>query len=155
MRSVHVSAREVESFRLNLNTWHSDMVLQAKGSNMVLLTDGNDLNIYTVKGELISSFKEHLQPITSVCVVRTSSSSSSSSLTLTFTTHRNETRSHAFDSRQDDFRVVTASRDLSLRVLTWKKDGDKGLTLESQYNLLGGSHSMSRYGPSFITDFYI
>ncbi|XP_053500156.1 F-box/WD repeat-containing protein 12 isoform X3 [Ictalurus furcatus] len=105
-------AREVESFQLNLNTWHSDMVLQAKGSNMVLLTDGNDLNIYTVKGELISSFKEHLQPITSVCV--------------------------------DDFRVVTASRDLSLRVLTWKKDGDKGLTLESQYNLLGGSHSMSR-----------
>ncbi|MCI4387087.1 hypothetical protein PGIGA_G00070200 [Pangasianodon gigas] len=103
---------KVESFRLNLNSRHSDIVLQAKGNNTVLLTDGNDLKVYTLKGELISSFKEHLQPITSVCV--------------------------------DDFRVVTASQDLSLRVLTWRKDRDKGLTLESQYHLLGGSHTMSR-----------
>ncbi|XP_059898742.1 F-box/WD repeat-containing protein 12 [Gadus macrocephalus] len=44
----------------------------------------------------------------------------------------------------DSFRVVTASRDLSLRVLTWKEDGDKGLTLENRYHLLGGSHTMSR-----------
>ena len=40
---------------------------------------------------------------------------------------------------------MTASRDLSLRVLTWKEDGDKGLTLENRYHLLGGSHTMSRY----------
>ncbi|XP_060793104.1 F-box/WD repeat-containing protein 12 isoform X2 [Neoarius graeffei] len=105
-------AQQVESFALDLNSWHSDIVLQAKGSGMVLLTDGNDLKVYTLKGELLSSFKEHSQPITSVCV--------------------------------NDFRVVTASRDLSLRVLTWRKDGDKGLTLESQYHLLGGSHNMSR-----------
>ncbi|XP_037540647.1 F-box/WD repeat-containing protein 12 [Nematolebias whitei] len=42
------------------------------------------------------------------------------------------------------FCVVTASRDLSLRVLTWRSDRDQGLTLESRYHLLGGSHSMSR-----------
>ncbi|XP_040008817.1 F-box/WD repeat-containing protein 12 isoform X1 [Xiphias gladius] len=44
----------------------------------------------------------------------------------------------------DSFRVVTASQDLSLRVLMWKNDRDRGLTLESKYHLLGGSHSMSR-----------
>ncbi|XP_067303084.1 F-box/WD repeat-containing protein 12 isoform X2 [Pseudorasbora parva] len=44
----------------------------------------------------------------------------------------------------DSFRVVTASRDLSLRVLTWKNDPEHGLTLESQYHLLGGSHTRSR-----------
>ena len=41
--------------------------------------------------------------------------------------------------------MVTASRDLSLRVLTWNYDSQKGLSLESQYTLLGGSHTMSRY----------
>uniref|UniRef100_A0A8D3AQ06 Si:ch73-142c19.1 n=1 Tax=Scophthalmus maximus TaxID=52904 RepID=A0A8D3AQ06_SCOMX len=44
----------------------------------------------------------------------------------------------------DSFRVVTASQDLSLRVLTWKNDRDNALTLESRYHLLGGSHTMSR-----------
>ncbi|XP_070824864.1 F-box/WD repeat-containing protein 12 [Chaetodon trifascialis] len=44
----------------------------------------------------------------------------------------------------DSFRVVTASQDLSLRVLTWRNDRDRGLTLESRYHLLGGSHTMSR-----------
>ncbi|KAK5863805.1 hypothetical protein PBY51_000805 [Eleginops maclovinus] len=43
----------------------------------------------------------------------------------------------------DSFRVVTASQDLSLRVLTWRKDSGNG-TLESQYHLLGGSHTVSR-----------
>ncbi|CAN9515396.1 unnamed protein product [Ophioblennius macclurei] len=44
----------------------------------------------------------------------------------------------------DSFRAVTASQDLSLRVLTWKHAAGGGLTLESQYHLLGGSHTMSR-----------
>ncbi|CAB1424765.1 unnamed protein product [Pleuronectes platessa] len=44
----------------------------------------------------------------------------------------------------DNFRVVTASQDLSLRVLTWTKNKDNGLSLESRYHLLGGSHTMSR-----------
>lgn len=46
---------------------------------------------------------------------------------------------------QDSFRVVTASQDLSLRVLTWRNDGEHGWTLESRYHLLGGSQTMSRY----------
>lgn len=50
---------------------------------------------------------------------------------------------------QDSFRVVTASRDLSLRVLTWRNDPEHGLTLASQYHLLGGSLTRSRY--SIIT----
>ncbi|KPP67765.1 hypothetical protein Z043_113605 [Scleropages formosus] len=44
----------------------------------------------------------------------------------------------------DNFRVVTASRDLSLRVLTWKKDPHGGVSLESRFHLLGGSHTMAR-----------
>uniref|UniRef100_A0A1A8S7Q8 F-box and WD repeat domain containing 12 n=1 Tax=Nothobranchius rachovii TaxID=451742 RepID=A0A1A8S7Q8_9TELE len=44
----------------------------------------------------------------------------------------------------DSFRVVTASQDLSLRVLTWRNHRDGGLTLESRYHLLGGSHTMAR-----------
>uniref|UniRef100_W5KNE5 Si:ch73-142c19.1 n=1 Tax=Astyanax mexicanus TaxID=7994 RepID=W5KNE5_ASTMX len=105
-------AQQVESFKLELNQWHSDLILKAKGSNTLLLTDGNDLKVYTLKGALIATFKDHTQPIISLCV--------------------------------DNFRVVTASRDLSLRVLTWRNDREAGLTLESQYHLLGGSHSMSR-----------
>ncbi|XP_017553743.1 F-box/WD repeat-containing protein 12 [Pygocentrus nattereri] len=105
-------AQQVESFKLDLSHSHSDMILQAKGNSTILVTDGNDLKVYTLKGALIANFKDHLQPIVSLCV--------------------------------DNFRVVTASRDLSLRVLTWRNDRDKGLTLESQYHLLGGSHTMSR-----------
>ncbi len=41
--------------------------------------------------------------------------------------------------------MVTASRDLSLRILTWRNDPEHGLTLESQYHLLGGSLTRSRY----------
>ncbi|MBN3297750.1 FBW12 protein, partial [Amia calva] len=44
----------------------------------------------------------------------------------------------------DSFRVVTASQDLSLRVLTWQQLKDKGLSLDSRYHLLGGSHMFSR-----------
>uniref|UniRef100_A0A673CGL9 F-box domain-containing protein n=1 Tax=Sphaeramia orbicularis TaxID=375764 RepID=A0A673CGL9_9TELE len=43
----------------------------------------------------------------------------------------------------DSFRVVTASQDLSLRVLTWTNDRDRGVALEGRYHLLGGSHTMS------------
>ncbi|XP_068604492.1 F-box/WD repeat-containing protein 12 [Brachionichthys hirsutus] len=44
----------------------------------------------------------------------------------------------------DSLRVVTASEDLSLRVMTWRKDRDRGMILESRYHLLGGSHTMFR-----------
>ncbi|XP_066528327.1 F-box/WD repeat-containing protein 12 isoform X2 [Hoplias malabaricus] len=105
-------AQQVESFQLELNQRHSDVSVHAKGNSTILVTNGSDLNVYNLKGALISTFKDHLQPIISLCV--------------------------------DNFRVVTASRDLSLRVLTWRNDKEKGLTLESQYQLLGGSHTMSR-----------
>ncbi|KAI4885510.1 hypothetical protein NFI96_023599 [Prochilodus magdalenae] len=105
-------AQQVESFKLDLSHWGSDIILQAKGSGTILVTDGNDLKVFTLKGDLIASFKDHREPIVSFCV--------------------------------DNFRVVTASRDLSLRVLTWRNDREKGLALESQYHLLGGSHTMSR-----------
>lgn len=44
----------------------------------------------------------------------------------------------------DSFRVVTASQDLSMRVLTWKNKREGGQSLEGRYHLLGGSHTMSR-----------
>uniref|UniRef100_A0AAV2M0F2 F-box/WD repeat-containing protein 12 n=1 Tax=Knipowitschia caucasica TaxID=637954 RepID=A0AAV2M0F2_KNICA len=42
----------------------------------------------------------------------------------------------------DSFRVVTASLDLSMRVLTWTNRRDAEQTLEGRYHLLGGSHSI-------------
>ncbi|XP_023660725.2 F-box/WD repeat-containing protein 12 [Paramormyrops kingsleyae] len=58
-------------------------------------------------------------------------------LLATFEDHTEPIASFCVDS----FRVVTASRDLSLRVLTWKKERDAGLSLESRFHLLGGSHT--------------
>ncbi|XP_067228515.1 F-box/WD repeat-containing protein 12 isoform X1 [Chanodichthys erythropterus] len=104
-------AQQVASFRVELSH-RSDVVLEARGSSTLLVVDGKHLKVYTFKGELVASFEDHLQPITSLCV--------------------------------DSFRVVTASRDLSLRVLTWRNDPEHGLTLASQYHLLGGSLTRSR-----------
>ncbi|XP_033825884.1 F-box/WD repeat-containing protein 12 [Periophthalmus magnuspinnatus] len=53
----------------------------------------------------------------------------------------------------DSFRVVTASLDLSMRVLTWKNNQDGGQTLEGRYHLLGGSHSMSRGFTHVVCDY--
>ncbi|XP_072305022.1 F-box/WD repeat-containing protein 12 [Eucyclogobius newberryi] len=53
----------------------------------------------------------------------------------------------------DSFRVVTASRDLSMRVLTWKNHRDGKQTLEGRYHLLGGSHSMSRGFTHVVCDY--
>lgn len=107
-----ILVQQVESFPLTLNTWSSNILLEAKDSNCLVLASGQELWIYSLKGAQLASFKEHVMPISSICV--------------------------------DSFRAVTASQDLSLRVLTWKNDRDRGLTLESQYHLLGGSHTMSR-----------
>ncbi|XP_040920664.1 F-box/WD repeat-containing protein 12 [Toxotes jaculatrix] len=107
-----IQVQQVESFPLTLNTWSSHILLEAKDSNCLALAAGQELWVYTLKGTLLASFKEHTMPISSLCL--------------------------------DSFRVVTASQDLSLRVLTWKNDRDNGLTLESRYHLLGGSHTMSR-----------
>ncbi|XP_047466042.1 F-box/WD repeat-containing protein 12 [Mugil cephalus] len=106
-----IQVQQVESFPLTLNTWSSNILLEAKDSNCIVLAANEQLWVYSLKGALIANFKEHVMPISAIYV--------------------------------DSFRVVTASQDLSLRVLTWRNDRDRGLTLESQYHLLGGSHSMS------------
>lgn len=102
----------MESFPLTLDSRSSHILLEAKDSNCIVLAADQQLRVYSLKGALLASFKEHAMPISSISV--------------------------------DSFRVVTASQDLSLRVLTWRNDRDDGLTLESQYHLLGGSHTMSR-----------
>lgn len=107
-----IIVQQVESFPLTLNASSSYILLAAKDSNCIVLAAGEQLWVYSLKGVMLASFKEHTLPISSICV--------------------------------DSFRVVTASKDLSLRVLTWKNDRDYGLTLESRYHLLGGSHTMSR-----------
>ncbi|KAM4563169.1 F-box/WD repeat-containing protein 12 isoform 2-T2 [Odontesthes bonariensis] len=107
-----IQVQQVESFPLTLHTRSSEILLEAKSSNCIVVAADEQLLVYSLKGALLSSFKDHTMPISSICV--------------------------------DSFRVVTASQDLSLRVLTWRNDKDHGLTLESQYHLLGGSHTMSR-----------
>ncbi|XP_008286458.1 F-box/WD repeat-containing protein 12 [Stegastes partitus] len=109
-KSAEILVQQVKFFNLELR--HSDILLQAKDSNCIVLAAGEQLWVYSLKGDLLASFKDHTRPISSISV--------------------------------DSFRVVTASQDLSLRVLTWRNDRDRGLTLESQYHLLGGSHTMSR-----------
>ncbi|KAM9351486.1 F-box/WD repeat-containing protein 12 [Symphorus nematophorus] len=109
---TEIQVQQVESFPLTLNTRSSDILLEAKDSNCLVLAADQTLWVYSLKGALLASFIEHTMPISSICV--------------------------------DSFRVVTASQDLSLRVLTWRNDRDRGLTLESRYHLLGGSHTMSR-----------
>ncbi|XP_013880930.1 F-box/WD repeat-containing protein 12 [Austrofundulus limnaeus] len=108
---IHV--QQVESFPLSQNiSLSSGVLLEARSSNCLVLSAGDELWVYSLKGALLANFKDHTRPISSICV--------------------------------DSFRVVTASQDLSLRVLMWRNDRDQGLTLESQYHLLGGSHTMSR-----------
>uniref|UniRef100_A0A1A8RKS2 F-box and WD repeat domain containing 12 n=1 Tax=Nothobranchius rachovii TaxID=451742 RepID=A0A1A8RKS2_9TELE len=109
---TEIQVQQVESFPLMLSAWSSGLHLAAKSSNCMVLAAGEQLWLYSLKGVLLSSFKDHTGPITSISV--------------------------------DSFRVVTASQDLSLRVLTWRNHRDGGLTLESRYHLLGGSHTMAR-----------
>uniref|UniRef100_A0A1A7WW60 F-box and WD repeat domain containing 12 n=1 Tax=Iconisemion striatum TaxID=60296 RepID=A0A1A7WW60_9TELE len=109
---TEIQVQQVESFPLMLSAWSPGLHLEAKSSDCMVLAAGEQLWVYSLKGVLLSSFKDHTGPITSISV--------------------------------DSFRVVTASQDLSLRVLTWRNHSDGGLTLESQYHLLGGSHTMSR-----------
>ncbi|XP_061120155.1 F-box/WD repeat-containing protein 12 [Syngnathus typhle] len=110
--TTQIQVQQVESFLLPLNSTSSNILLEAKDSNSIVMAADRHLWVYSLKGSLLASFEEHMMPITSICV--------------------------------DSFRVVTASQDLSLRVLTWKHDRDGGSTLESRYHLLGGSHTMSR-----------
>ncbi|KAM6978011.1 F-box/WD repeat-containing protein 12 [Aplochiton taeniatus] len=107
-----IQVQQVESFQMALQNRASKVIMEARGGSALVVALDSSLMIYSLKGSLLASFKDHTEAITSICV--------------------------------DSFRVVTASRDLSLRVQTWRTDREKGITLESRYHLLGGSHSMSR-----------
>lgn len=138
-----------------LNTWSSHILLEAKDSNCLVLAANQGLWVYSLKGALLASFKEHTMPISAICVVgwflMWNSINIPSPVEICCFIHYNmpsvsEEDQFVWSSHiQDSFRVVTASQDLSLRVLTWRNDRDHGLTLDSQYHLLGGSHTMSRY----------
>lgn len=132
-------AQQVACFGVELSQ-RSNVVLEARGNSTLLVADGNHLKVYTFKGELVASFQDHLQPISALCVV-----SCLNTRVNTFPVNRLAYNAWVVLTLQDSFRVVTASRDLSLRVLTWRNDPEHGLTLESQYHLLGGSFTRSRY----------
>lgn len=132
-------AQQVACFGVELSH-RSDVVLEARGNSTLLVADGNHLKVYTFKGELVASFQDHLQPIAALCVV-----SCLNTRINTFPVNRLAYKAWVVLTLQDSFRVVTASRDLSLRVLTWRNAPEHGLTLESQYQLLGGSFTRSRY----------
>lgn len=104
-----IQVNQVTSFNL---TWSGELLLQAKDSNCILLAAGCQLLVYSLSGELLHSFLDHLWAISAIWV--------------------------------DSFRVVTASEDLSMHVLTWKNKRDGGQSLEGRYHLQGGSHTMSR-----------
>lgn len=139
-------AQQVACFGVELSQ-RSDVVLEARGNSTLLVADGNHLKVYTFKGELVASFQDHLQPISALCVV-----SCLNTRINTFPVNRLAYNAWVVLTLQDSFRVVTASRDLSLRVLTWRNDPEHGLTLESQYHLLGGSFTRSRYSGITRTD---
>lgn len=143
-KSVLVTVQRVESF--TLNTSSSQILLEAKNSDCLLLAASRELLVYSLKGALLASFSDHTMSISSMCVVgwfppRSLRSVNSFRFTFGHLKMTGECR------LQDSFRVVTASRDLSLRVLTWRNDG---ATLESRYHLLGGSHTMARYDRALL-----
>ncbi|RVE70683.1 hypothetical protein OJAV_G00067500 [Oryzias javanicus] len=107
-----IIVQQVESTPLTQLPPYSEILLEAKSSNCIVLAADKQLWVYSLKGALLTSFSDHIKPISSICV--------------------------------DSFRVVTASQDLSLSVLTWKNSIEHGVTLESRFHLLGGSHTMSR-----------
>lgn len=115
-----IQVQQVESFCLTHSS-SSQILLKAKDSNCIVLAEGLQLCVYSLKGALLASFQDHTRPISALCV--------------------------------DSFRVVTASQDLSLRVFTWKNDRERGLTLESRYHLLGGSHTMYRGFSHVVCDY--
>lgn len=144
--SVHSAVQQVESFALSLSTRSQEILLEAKDSNCLVLAAGQELQVCSLKGALLATFEDHALPISSICVV-------SFAQFHLWAKPCSVTRTDFSSSLlvQDSFRVVTASRDLSLRVLTWRNDREGGLTLESRYHLLGGSHTMSRSFKLFVS----
>lgn len=66
-KSVLVTVQRVESF--TLNTSSSQILLEAKNSNCLLLAASQELLVYSLKGALLAKFSDHTMSISSVCVV--------------------------------------------------------------------------------------
>lgn len=62
-----VTVQQVESF--TLSTRSSEILLEAKNSNCLVLAADQELLVYSLKGDLLASFKDHSMPIASMCVV--------------------------------------------------------------------------------------
>ena len=66
---VLLSVQQVASFDVGINSTTSDVLLEAKGSTLVVVAD-KVLRVYSLTGALLASFSDHTEPITSICVVR-------------------------------------------------------------------------------------
>lgn len=64
-----IVVQQVESFPLTLNTSSSHILLEAKDSNCLVLAAAQELWVYSLKGALLASFKDHTMPISSISVV--------------------------------------------------------------------------------------
>lgn len=61
--------QQVESFALTLNGWPSNILLEAKDSNCLVVAANQQLWVYSLKGAQLASFNEHTLPISSLCLV--------------------------------------------------------------------------------------
>lgn len=68
-QSLLIVVQQVESFPLTLNTGTSQILLEAKDSNCLVLAANQELWVYSLKGDMLANFREHTMPITSICVV--------------------------------------------------------------------------------------
>lgn len=67
-KSLLITVQQVEAFTLDLSA--SQILLEAKNSNCLVLAANQELLVYSLKGALLASFKDHTMPISSICVVR-------------------------------------------------------------------------------------
>lgn len=67
--SLLIAVQQVESFPLTLSTRSSQILLEAKDSNCLVLAADQELRVYSLKGALLASFKDHTMPISSIYVV--------------------------------------------------------------------------------------
>lgn len=59
--------KQVESFALKTSS--SQILLEAKNSNCLVLAADQELLVYSLKGALLASFRDHAMPISSMCLV--------------------------------------------------------------------------------------
>nr|XP_061803667.1 F-box/WD repeat-containing protein 12 [Nerophis lumbriciformis] len=62
-----IQVQQVESFSLPMGA-SSNILLEAKDSNSIVMAVDKQLWMYSMKGSLLASFTEHMMPITSMCV---------------------------------------------------------------------------------------